>query len=174
MATIAQYLPTGTSYDNQQIIYGAFLISDITFSILFCTVRNVFPYQNLYLRNLRCKITKWIPDLFQGRICRRIRNQAFRIHNTKDRHRMRIRTLLKGHSPPPPPHHRDRSNAVLTVPLAGRLNWLPPPPPRQASVAPPRARVGRIHTRWWEGSGGSQFRRRDRHNGNLYTVENPK
>jgi hypothetical protein len=56
-------------------------------------------------------------------------------------------------------------------PLAGRLNWLPPHLHRKR--VPSRIQVGwgrgGTHTRLWEGGGGSQFRRWDRHYGTLYT-----
>ncbi len=51
----------------------------------------------------------------------------------------------------------------------GRSSEMAPPPrPPQASVSPPRIR-GVTHTRLWDGGRGSQFIRRDRHYGTLYT-----
>ncbi len=46
-------------------------------------------------------------------------------------------------------------STVYLVPefLAGRLSWLPPPPPTQTRVAPPRNQVGRHTIAWGKGMG---------------------
>ncbi len=78
---------------------------------------------------------------------------------------------LKGYSCSPLKHYQSLIMVITECkecqgPLAGRLNWLPHPLPASEWV-PPRIQVGGTLT-LVEG-GGSQFRRRNRHYGTLYT-----
>jgi hypothetical protein len=58
--------------------------------------------------------------------------------------------------------------------LSSRPNWVPPPPYTQESVAPPLYGPNGGDTLACGGvSGGTQFRRRDRHYGTLVILYNP-
>jgi hypothetical protein len=73
--------------------------------------------------------------------------------------------LFKTLPPPPPTHHR-----VYRVPgfLSYHPNWVPPPPhPQESVVSPSLGPRGETHSHAGEGVGGSQFRRWDRHSGDI-------
>ncbi len=66
-----------------------------------------------------------------------------------------------------PPHSTLFRKAIILYRVPefrySRLNWVPPPPPSQASVSPPLVpKWGEPHSLVGEGVGGTQFNRQDR------------